>query len=255
MNKQARNRTREMRAAQAEEARKAAARRKIFLWVGGVVIVALVAAIVWAVVQAAGGEDEAPSNASGELVVPDNVEDEVSIPVGSPDAPVTVSIYFDYICPACGAFEEANSAELERLIEEEQARVELRPISFLDETSQGSRYSTRAANALATVAAESPEDVWAFHSALYENQPQEGTTGLSDARIAEIAEEAGVPGEVTDLFTDLTYEPWVADVTETAFASGVEGTPTILVDGETFEGDPYTTGALTEAILAAAGDQ
>lgn len=244
-----------MRAAQAEAARKEAARRRIFLWVGGVVILALVAAIVWAVVQAADSEGEGGSRGSGDLVVPENVVDEVSIPVGSADAPVTVSVYFDYICPACGAFEEANAAELDRMIEEEEALVELRPISFLDETSRGTKYSTRAANALATVTAESPEHAWEFHGALYENQPAEGTTGLSDAEIADIAEEVGVPAEVTDQFTDGTYDAWVADVTEQAFASGVEGTPTILIDGETFEGDPYTPGALTEAVRAAAGDE
>src|SRR5690606_35380836 len=136
-----------------------------------------------------------------------NVEDEVSIPVGSPDAPVTVSVYFDYMCPACGRFEEANSAELDRMVEEAEALVELRPISFLDRTSQGTEFSTRAANALATVTAESPQHAWAFHQAMFENQPQEGTGGLNDARIAEIAQDAGVPEEVTDLFEDRTYEP------------------------------------------------
>ena len=257
MSKQGRNRTREMRAAQAEEARRAAARRRVFMWVGGVVILGLVAAIVWAVVQASSGDgDDTPSGSSGELVVPDNVaDDEVSIPVGSAEAPVTVSVYFDYICPACGAFEQANSAELDRMIEEEEVLVELRPISFLDQTSQGTEYSTRAANALATVAAESPEHVWEFHSALYANQPAEGTTGLSDDEIAGLAEDAGVPTEVTALFTDRIYDPWVADVTEKAFDSGVEGTPTVLIDGETFQDDPYTTGPLTEAVRAAAGEQ
>ena len=252
MSKQARNRTREMRAAQAEAARQAAARRRIFMWIGGVVILGLVAAIVWAVVQAVGGEDEPRSTGSGELVVPANVEDEVSVPVGSDDAPVTVSIYFDYMCPACGAFEEANSAELDRMIEDEEALVELRPISFLDRTSQGTEFSTRAANALATVTAESPEHAWAFHQGMFADQPQEGSGGLNDGQIAEIAREAGVPDEVTDMFEDRTYEPWVVQATETAFDSGVEGTPTILIDGETFTGDPYTTGPLSEAVRAAA---
>lgn len=255
MSKQARNRTREMRAAQEEAARRAATRRRVFMWVGGIVIIGLVAAIVWAVLQATGGDDESASNGSGELVVPANVQDEVSIAVGEPDAPVTVSIYFDYICPACGAFEEANSAELDRMVEEGEANVELRPISFLDSTSQGTEFSTRAANALATVTAESPEHVWAFHQGMFANQPQEGTGGLNDGQIAEIAREAGVPDEVTDMFEDRTYEPWVADVTEKAFDSGVEGTPTILIDGETFTGDPYTTGPLSEAVSAAADSE
>jgi protein-disulfide isomerase len=35
----------------------------------------------------------------------------------------------------------------------------------------------------------------------------------------------------------------------------VTGTPTIKIDGEVFEGDPYTVGDLTEAIESAAGTQ
>ena len=41
MSKQGRNRTREMRAAQAEAARRAASRRRLFMWVGGVLILGL----------------------------------------------------------------------------------------------------------------------------------------------------------------------------------------------------------------------
>ena len=37
-----------------------------------------------------------------------------------------------------------------------------------------------------------------------------------------------------------------------AFADGVEGTPTILVDGRPFEGDPYRPGSLAEAVEQAA---
>lgn len=76
--------------------------------------------------------------------------------MGKADAPVTVEIYFDYMCPACGAFEAANGDELDRLLEAGVVRVELRPLSFLDDQSNGTAYSTRAANAIATVADAAP---------------------------------------------------------------------------------------------------
>ena len=256
MSKQARIRTQELRKAQQEAATRQARRRRIVLVLGGVVILGLVAAIVVAILNATGGDDTREvSGPTGEVVAPANVSESGAASVGDADAPVTVEVYYDYMCPACGAFEEANGDELDRLMNDGTARIELRPISFLDRMSEGTNYSTRAANAFATVVDGAPEQAWAFHRALYENQPAEGTEGLSDEEIAEIATDAGVPAEVVERFADGTYDQWVASVTEQAFDSGVQGTPTIKIDGEVFEGDPYTTGDLTDAIESAAGDQ
>jgi protein-disulfide isomerase len=217
-----------------------------------VVIVGLVAAILVVVVRAAGGDDTREM-ATGEVVAPSSLTPTGAIPVGEADAPVTVEIYFDYMCPACGRFEAANGAELDRLVEEGVARVELRPISFLDEQSGGTEYSTRAANALATVADLAPAQVWDLHGSLYRQQPAEGTEGLSDAQIADVAADAGVPAGVLARFTDGRFRPWVASATQQAFDSGVEGTPTVKIDGAVFDGDVYTPGPLTEAIHSAAG--
>ena len=251
MSKQSRTRTQELRKAQQEAARKEAKRRRLLTALGGVVIVGLVAAIIVAVVQATSGDDDT-STASGEVVQPANVS-EWSIPVGEQAAPVTVAIYYDYMCPACGAFEKANGDELDRLVEEGTAKIELRPIAFLDPQSRGTRYSTRAGNAIATVADEAPDQVWEFHRALYAAQPEEGSEGLSDDEIAEVATDAGVPSAVVDRFTDSTYEGWIAAATKASASAGVEGTPTVLVDGKAFDGDLYTPGALTKAIESAAG--
>ena len=251
MSTQARARTRELRKAQREAAQRQARRRRVLTVVGGLVIIGLVAAIVVAVLKATGGEDGPPA-ATGEVVTPQNLAPTGAIPVGKASAPVTLEIYFDYMCPACGAFEAANGAELDRLLEEGVTRIELRPISFLDEQSSGTEYSTRAANAIATVADAAPDLVWEFHAALYSQQPVEGSKGLSDDQIAAIAAEAGVPADVVDRFTDGTYRPWVASVTQQAFDSGVQSTPTLKIDGVLYEGDRYTTGPLTAAIESAA---
>jgi protein-disulfide isomerase len=156
------------------------------------------------------------------------------------------------MCPACGRFEAANADELDRLLEKGVARIEMRPIAFLDRASNGTEYSTRTANAIATVADAAPGSVWAFHSALYENQPTESSNGLTDDQIGAIATGAGVPDEVVGRFTADTYRPWVAKVTQQAFDSGVEGTPTVKINGTLFDGDLYTSGPLTKAIEAAA---
>ena len=253
MSKQARYRTRELHEAQRVAAAKHQRNRRIVTGVGVVVILGLIAAIVVAVVRAGGGNDTpTPPAASGPLVPPDHVDGTGGFTVGEAGAPVTVEIYYDYMCPACGAFEQANGDELDRLIGDGTARVVLRPISFLDEQSRGTRYSTRAANAFATVVDGAPDSAWDFHAALYEHQPTEGTDGLSDGEIGDIARAAGVPGDVVDGFGDGTFEPWVSSVTNAAFDAGLQGTPTIMIDGQPFAGDPYSTGPLTDAIESAA---
>ncbi len=254
MSKQGRVRTQELRKAQQEAAVRQVRRRRIVTAVGVLVIVGLLVAIVIAVMAATGGDDSPPA-ASGEVVTPANGNASGAVPIGEPNAPVTVEIYYDYMCPACGAFEAANGGELDRLLEDGTVRIELRPISFLDQQSSGTEYSTRAANAFATVADGAPDSAWDFHAALYAHQPEEGSKGLSDDEIASIAEDAGVPSDVIDRFGDRTYDAWVASVTQKAFDSGVQGTPTIKIDGQVFTGDVYTVGPLTDAIASAAGDQ
>ena len=143
--------------------------------------------------------------------------------------------------------------------------------------SKGSSFSTRTANALAVVADKSPEQVQDFITALYENQPKEGTTGLTDEKIAELAVGVGVPQDVADTFTDTvdgtfevgedavektgtwrTFAPWVSAATQQmGIDLGRVGTPTVLIDGQKWPGegdDPgglYQQGPLRAAVEAA----
>ncbi|MBO0870387.1 MAG: thioredoxin domain-containing protein, partial [Micromonosporaceae bacterium] len=186
------------------------------------------------------------------LVTPANLTATGAISIGQTTAPVTLEIYLDYMCPACGRFEHANNAEIDRLVKAGTVKVELRPISFLDKQSQGTRYSTRAANAVATVVDKAPGSVWAFTTALYDHQPEEGSPGLTDDQIADIARNVGITQDVVGAFQAGTFEPWVAKATDAAFANGVQGTPTVKINGKVFQGDVYSTGPLTQAIEAAA---
>lgn len=214
-------------------------------WVGLGVVVALLVAV--AAVLLRGSADEPSARVvAGEVEVPGHLTSDGWIALG--DGPVTVAVYFDYLCPACGAFEAANGGELERLLTAGEITLELRPIAFLDHLSEGTEYSTRSANALATVVDADPGPVWDFHRALYAAQPQEGSEGLTDEQLAALANRAGVAEDVSSRFAEGRFEAWTAERTERAFADGVEGTPTILVDGQVFDGDPYTTGPLTAAV-------
>ena len=220
-------------------------------WVAGLAVIALLIGVTtWSIVGARGGSGGVVS-ADG-LVNPRSATDSGANLIGKPDAKVTVSVYLDFMCPYCGQFERANGDDLAAAIEAGTAKLEVHPMAFLDEMSAGTKYSTRASNAFAAVANHDADTAFAFSELLFAQQPAENTAGLDDATIADLASQAGAPADVVASFVKQTYQPWVAKITQQAFDSGVTGTPTVKINGQTFTGDLYNAGPLAEAITAAA---
>lgn len=249
MSKQGRAQSQLMREEREAAKLRAARRDKAVKWGGGLVVLGLLIAIGFAVASAmAANKATVRPDAPTEAIAPASATDEGAIVQGSPDAPVKVEVYYDYMCPSCGIFESTNSEALTDLVEQDRVQLLLKPISFLDATSQGTRYSTRAANAFATVADQEPELAWDFHKALYENQPSEGTEGLSDKEIGDLALEVGVSPAVVKDFEKGTHEAWIKKRTDKSFdEEGVNGTPTVRINGEDLEAWS-TSGALEDAV-------
>lgn len=204
---------------------------------------------------------------------PATAQEDGGIPVGADgaagtttDGAPTVGVYFDYMCPICGQFEDANGQSVDQMIENGDATVQFHPVSILDRASAGSNYSTRAAAAAAWVADEAPEQFLAFHDAMFANQPAENTEGLSDEEIADLAVQAGVPQSVADGITDgtavETYGQWVYSASQEASdntalhnpQSNAFGTPTLTLDGQRWDGNWTDPTALTTAVAQASGE-
>ncbi len=157
------------------------------------------------------------------------------------DGPDVVATYIDFMCPICNQFEGIYAETLNSLVADGSITLEYHPVAILDRASQGTEYSTRSANALYCVAVAAPEAVTPFISAMYANQPDEGTPGLTDEEIISIASGAGA-GDVSSCITDRTYDGFVTEQTKTIprDAEGNAGTPTVTVNGERIDltGDP-----------------
>jgi protein-disulfide isomerase len=246
--------TREKAAAlRAEAARKEARRRTLLVSTVVAVVILLVVGITVVVRQAQ--HDKAVSTASAPGGVPANLLPDGGIagvsgttPAGK--TPVTVEMWEDFQCPACRAFEADNSAQLESWARQGVVRLVYKPVSFLDRAST-TNYSTRALMAAAAVVNSSPQSFQKFHDLLYTNQPEEGTAGLTDTQLADLAAQAGAPRDaVASALSSQVYKGWTVQRTD-AFSAKYNQTPTILIDGKEV-GSSFDAASIKSAVAAAA---
>jgi protein-disulfide isomerase len=158
--------------------------------------------------------------------------------------------YIDYQCPYCNQFETTNAEQLGTWLDGGFATLEIHPIALLDSSSSGTKYSTRSANAAACVANDKPSAFFAMNSALFADQPKEGGTGLTNAKILSILNKAGAGGsDIEKCVNDQKFSAFVAASTKRALTKPlpnstldkVTGTPTVIVNGTQY------TGSLTDA--------
>jgi protein-disulfide isomerase len=234
----------------AETAARARAERRRRNLLGGIVAgaVVLVALVVVIVVQTQ------RTSTSPTAAVPGNaVAGGTAFEVGEATAPVTVDLYEDFQCPTCQAFEQLTGATVAQLVSEGTIKVNYRPIAILDRFSS-TEYSTRALNAAGVVAdAAGPEAFLAFHALLFEHQPPENSAGLSDDQLIAYAKQAGATGSsVESHIRDRYYADWTKTVTDEASKTGLQGTPTIRIDGQDLPLEQATPDGFTAAVRAAA---
>jgi protein-disulfide isomerase len=236
-------------------------RQRIITIITVAVIVALVAAVGIAIAWAAGQRDEqAAADPAGLVTVANADGEEVrGFAVGPEDADVTLTLFEDYICPACGIFEQ-QSGEYVDALPDEGVRVVYHPVAFLDRASPD-EYSTRTAAAAACVAdddtAGDRTSLKEFNALLFVNQPGEGSGPTpTDEQLADLAAQAGASEEAQQCIVDGSFEGWADRSTRAAQQAGVTGTPTVWVNGERVgdEGTIATTEQI-EAAIAAAREQ
>lgn len=225
----------------AEEA-KARRRRTLVVAAAAVVVLAMVV-VIGVLVQ---NNRDAATTASGPVATPANLVGG-GLPVGAP-AKVTVTVYEDFQCPVCKAFEQQTGPTLDALREAGTVQVVEKPVAILDRVSKD-KYSTRSLNAAGCLINAAPSAFPAFKTALFAQQPEEGGKGLTDAQLTTIAEQSGAPG-LGACISDGTYEGWAARTTDQASKDGLTGTPYVLVNGQHLESP--TADALKAAVSAAA---
>ena len=176
---------------------------------------------------------------------------------------IAIEMYIDYFSPLGTSFEEANGDQISTWVESGAATLEVHPLAILDRVSQGTKYSTRAANAAACVANFSPDHYYAFHAALLANQPKENSAGLTDKQLVALTVDSNVDDatKVRGCIEEQTFRSWVADARDRALTgpipysdvTAISTSPTIIVNGLQYEGAPNDSVAFAAFVVQAVG--
>jgi protein-disulfide isomerase len=253
-NRDGKRRAREALQEQREKEKAKAKRKRTLVVAAGVVAVLAIAAGIG--VGVAGGDDGDSDAASGQAASPKGAigKDNLVIPVGAANAPSALTIYEDFRCPACDAFEKQFTPTIHTLEGAGKIRTEYHLVTLIDGNLGGSG-SLRAGNAAAC--AQDQGRFRPYHDVLYANQPEERDDAYGDnATLLRLAGE--VPGLRTAAFTACvnggTYDDWMKKSNSAFNGSGFNSTPTILLNGKNIfgSGSPALTPASLTAMVDAA---
>ena len=176
--------------------------------------------------------------ASSEVVPPDTSYVGLTVDgasVVSASAPVVITVYSDFQCPACKLFVTTELPSLLRdFVRPGLVRIESADINILDRG--GSESLDLAAGA---ACAADQNRYWLYHDLVFWNQGRENRGDHDAAFIRRIADAAGLDRPAFDACVARTDigQP-IQTRTTAAAASGVTATPTLRINGKLFTGVP-----------------
>ena len=174
--------------------------------------------------------------------------------LGKADAPVTLEVWSDYQCPACGQFAElVEPALIRTYVANGTLRIIDHDAAFQGARSGASYDESVEAGAGARCAAEQ-DRYWPFHDWLFANQVGENQGAFRDERIRAIATAAGLDVAAWDACRATgDQQAAVRAETQQAVAQGVNATPTMHLNGQVIVGlrSAAELGALIDAAVAA----
>ncbi len=164
--------------------------------------------------------------------------------MGDPAAPVVVEVWEDFQCPFCHRFTyEVEPLIVEQYVKPGDARLVYRTLAFLGDESQWA--------AVAADLAAEQNMFWPFHDYLWANYGGENNGAFHLDRLLQMGEAAGLDMDAfrAGLVLDKARERFArieADSAVDAYALGISGTPTVVVNGVRLESPDF--GTIADAI-------
>ncbi len=152
--------------------------------------------------------------------------------LGDANAPVTLEVYADFQCPACGQFDRTTLREIEdKYVKNGKVKVVFNHYAFIGEES------TRAAEA--SECANAQGKFWEYADTLFNNQAGENQGAFSDAKLEGFAQQLGLDMEKFKMCMSTDPHPYLSKIqssTQTGSQSGVNSTPTLFINGQLVRG-------------------
>lgn len=252
-----------LRAERELQAKKDRTRRQVVVAVSVVAALAIIGGGAYGVMQLnkPGHWDEAgdaknvtaPKNTSG--------KDGTTVVVGKSTAKKTLELYEDSRCPICATFEQTVGETVHKDIDAGKYKVKYVGATFIDNSDNGEG-SKNALSALGAALNVSPEAFLDYKYALYSAKyhPQETEDKFKDdsylIKVADTVDALKGNDAFRKNVKDGTYDAWAMKMSAAFDKSGVQGTPTLKMDGKALTGSdnknaPMTVADFNTAITAA----
>jgi protein-disulfide isomerase len=141
-----------------------------------------------------------------------------------------IDIWEDFQCPSCKRFEDANGSKILSLAKEGKAKVVFHTLSFLGDESV-------VAGMGGGCAAEQGKFL-EYKSFMYANQQEEHSGTWTKPYVISMAASAGL--DETKFAACLNkdkYRKWLTNVAAAGSDANINGTPTVVIDGNVIESD------------------
>lgn len=263
-----------LRVEREREAKKAKAKRQVIVACTVVGVLAAAGGIGYAVVQAnKPGHWEAVLDEK--VVAPANTtgKDGTTVVLGQSAAKKTLKLYEDPRCPICASFEQTVGPTLKKDYDDGKFKIQYVGGTFLDGDTDGDgkvkvgsrgEGSKNAMSALGAALNVSPEAFLEYKTALYSAKyhPEESDDKFkSDDYLIKVADTVSALKNNTTFQNAVkngTYDAWALAMSQTFNTNkdGVDGTPSLVMDGKKLTGSdgqnaPMTVADFTTAIDAA----
>ncbi|MFJ8359655.1 DsbA family protein [Streptomyces sp. NPDC093984] len=231
----------------------------------------IVAGSVVAVLAVAGGvgyavvQNNKPSHweaaKNEKLVAPANTSgtNGTTVVIGKSSAKKTLVMYEDPRCPICAQFEQTVGSTVKKDVDEGKFKIQYVGASFIDTNTQGEG-SKNALSAMGAALNVSPEAFLEYKSALYSAKwhPEETEDKFKDdsylIKVANTVPALKDNAAFQKAVKDGTYDKWALDMSDVFNKSGVQGTPTLKMDGKTITGSDGKNAPMTVPEFNAAID-
>ncbi len=155
--------------------------------------------------------------------------------LGKTDAPVQITEYFDYQCPACKTTDDAVVRFIiEDYVNAGKAAITLKNMAFIGPESKVA--------AIASLCAQEQGKFLEYHRGLFGAQGAENSGVYTNAKLKGVAKDIGLDTVLFGVCLDGgKYRDQVAKNKKAAEAFGIDATPTYIINGQKVLGGTYIT--------------